>query len=91
MIFFRSPGTQSPGIFARTSPPHERLQLGLDVRVEERLLVVYMQSSQDGLLLLWHAFYDQRTLDQVTICGLIFYLGPVDVAAIVLPTTRQIC
>lgn len=81
------PGTQSPGIFTFTGPPHKRLQLGLDVRVEHCFLVVDMKSSQDGLLLGWHALDNQRALDHL-IPRLILYRSPIDIAAIVLPATR---
>lgn len=83
-------GTQRPRPGGFGSPPHERLQLRLDVHVEDALLVVNVQARQDRLLLLRHRLDDQRGLQDIALCVAILNVSSVDVAAVVLAPSRQI-
>lgn len=86
----RSPGSQRPGLFACMCPPHERLQLWLDVQIEESFLVVDMQTGQYGLLLGRHTLDYERGLHQFSVRCLVPNMGPINITAVVLAATRQI-
>nr|AAM48327.1 GH07363p [Drosophila melanogaster] len=83
-------GSQSPSAETIHRPPHECLQLGLDVHVEKRLLVINVQAGQNGLLLVRHGLDDQGCLHCAALGIAILNLSSVNVAAVVFPATRQI-
>lgn len=85
-----SPGAQGPGFFVCNRTPHERLQLWLDVQVEDGLLAIDVQACQYSLLLGWHALDNQRTVQLLAFGCLVLDTRSIYVTAVVLAAARQI-